>query len=273
VTNGRCSARCPHRRFPALRTAPQQRSTSLYCVILISLEEHVKPSTKEREHYYFEMFRGHYPLPDGAIEYGDKPDVIVRGQKTIGIEITNFYLEDGSLIESEQVQRSLRDSVVLRAQRIYREEGGRGFELWFGFDVRQPIRDQDQLSRKLADLARRIETQATGEVRRSAYQDIPELSSVSLNAQEYADSPWRVSQLYYSVITPADRLKDIIGSKETKLQGYRPCDAFWLLLIVDFIDRAQDQQLSVEEIRAVKSTVFERIIVYKTHFGEIVEVH
>jgi hypothetical protein len=52
-----------------------------------------KAARKERN--YFEMFRRDFPLPKGKIEYGDRPDVILRGDRTIGIEITNFYLKPG----------------------------------------------------------------------------------------------------------------------------------------------------------------------------------
>jgi len=232
----------------------------------------VRLSTKEKEHHYFEMFRRDYSLPDGAIEYGDKPDVVLRGQKTIGIEMTNFFLEDGSLVESEQVQRTLRDSVVSNAQSIYRADHARRFELWFGFDKGQPIRDQNQLAHRLANLATRIEAQSTGEVWRNAYRDIPQLSFVYLNAREYADSRWRVSQGYAVPRTPVNRLAEIIRSKETKLRGYRRCDAFWLLLVVDFIDRAQDQLLPAQKMDTINSTVFERILVYKTYAGETFEV-
>jgi hypothetical protein len=45
-------------------------------------------SNKEIEKYYFEMFRRDYPLPIGSIDYGDKPDVILNGERKIGIEIT-----------------------------------------------------------------------------------------------------------------------------------------------------------------------------------------
>jgi hypothetical protein len=62
-----------------------------------------KNRNAEIEKHYFEMFRRVYPLPEGAIIYGDKPDVIIEGEKRVGIEITNFFLEDGSLSESEQV--------------------------------------------------------------------------------------------------------------------------------------------------------------------------
>ena len=45
---------------------------------------------RDIEQYYFEMFQRDYSIPDGDVEYGDKPDVVVHGARTIGIEITNF---------------------------------------------------------------------------------------------------------------------------------------------------------------------------------------
>lgn len=57
------------------------------------------------ERHYFERFRNVYTLPDGAVWYADKPDVLVKGNRTIGIEITNFYLQPGSAEGSEQRPR------------------------------------------------------------------------------------------------------------------------------------------------------------------------
>jgi len=72
---------------------------------------------------------------------------------------------------------------------------------------------------------------------------------------------------------PADAtasLKSIVATKEAKSKSYRPCDAFWLLVIIDFFDRAQDQELS--DCEGLTSKGFEKIIVYKTVFGTVVEM-
>ena len=66
-------------------------------------------------------------------------------------------------------------------------------------------------------------------------------------------------------------LRDIIKEKETKSKQYQGCDAYWLLVIVDFIDPAQNQEIRVDEFENVTSTVFENILVYKPHFGHVVE--
>jgi hypothetical protein len=39
------------------------------------------------------------------------------------------------------------------------------------------------------------------------------------------------------------------------------------------MDRAQDQEIGVDSLAGLTSQVFEKIIVYKTCFGQIVETH
>ncbi len=69
-------------------------------------------TNQEIERYYFEMFREDYTLPSGTIIYRDRPDVIVEGESRIGVEITNCFLKNGSLPESEQVQSKCRGKNV-----------------------------------------------------------------------------------------------------------------------------------------------------------------
>jgi hypothetical protein len=65
----------------------------------------VRPSNEKIQRYYFEKFRDIFSLPQGCVIYGDKPDVIISGARKIGIEITNFFIQSGNLLESEQLQR------------------------------------------------------------------------------------------------------------------------------------------------------------------------
>jgi hypothetical protein len=173
-----------------------------------------KKSKQEIEQYYFEMFRKDYPLPIGKICYGDKPDVILEGERKIGIEITNFFLEEGNLPESEQVQRKAREEVVSKAQRSYQMENGRKIELTFGFDKAHPIRDQNKVVKKIVELAKRVEGWETGEIRKNIFQAIPELSFAYLNAKEYEDSRWRVVQAYSVPIISIENLREIVKIKE-----------------------------------------------------------
>lgn len=226
----------------------------------------------EIERYYFEMFQKDYRLPEGIVEYGDKPDVVIRRESPIGIEITNFFLENGTSSASEQVQRKVRAQVVSKAQSIYQGNSDGGLELVLGFDRAVPIRDQNKLAKKIADLALN-EGRKSGEIRRDHFQRIPELSFVWLIAEKVEPVRWRNSQVYSTPMMSLERLKEIIKEKEAKSRSYRPCSSYWLLVVVDFIDPAQAQEIRIDGFNTVHSEVFENILVYKTAFGHILETN
>ena len=228
-------------------------------------------SNQDIERYYFGMFRRDYQLPDGTIVHGDKPDVILEGERKIGIEITNFFLETGALPESEQIQRKAREAVVSKAQQIYLSNTGKRIELSFSFDKASPIRDQGKLAKKIAEVAKDIDGRKTGAVSKDVFKDIRELSFVFLNAKEYDDPKWRVVQCYSGQAMSMEKLRGVVSAKETQSKFYQRCDAYWLVVVVDFIDRAQDQEIQVDGFEKISSPVFEKVIVYKTHFGHVFE--
>lgn len=229
------------------------------------------PKKQEIERHYFEKFRKDYPLPIGNIDYGDQPDVILKAKRQIGIEITNFFIEEGGLSESEQVQRKAREKVVFEAQSIYQTSNGRRTELTFGFNKAKPIRDQKELVKKIVELAKHIEGCETGEIRKVFFQEIPELSSVYLNAKEYKDTKWRVCQVYGTPRMSRDRLADIVRDKEVRAKKYKKCDVYWLLVIVESFDQAQEQTFPSNGFEKIKTKVFERVIIYDSNFGDVLE--
>lgn len=232
-----------------------------------------KPSNQDIEKHYFEMFRTHYPLPSGTITYKDAPDVILDGVRKIGIEITNFFLEDGSFSESEQTQNGLREKVVSSAQQTYLAENGRNFEITFGFNKANPIRNQKTLIASIVQLAKNIEGNETGQVRKDVFKAIPELSFVYLNTRKYTDARWTVVQVYNGPVMSRDRLVEIVQSKERRANKYEKCDAYWLLVVVDFMNFAQDQEIRIDGFDKIQTDVFEKVIVYKTLFGHVLEAY
>jgi len=229
-------------------------------------------SQQEAEKFYFELFRQASDL--GAIpEYGDKPDVIIHLDRKIGVEITNFYLRPGSDDASEQRQRERRTNIVADAQSLYRRQGGsRAFELTIQFNTNFPIRSRRTaaLTTELADLARLIERHSTGPIDPEVFAPSPELLTVWLNAREYPDPRWRITQVYTLNFISLQALADILREKEAKALQYQPCDAYWLLIIVDWVDRAQDQEITIND-PILTSQIFERVILYKPDFNEIVD--
>jgi hypothetical protein len=222
----------------------------------------------EIEQYYFDLFRRHYQLPAGKITHGDKPDVILHADRTIGIEITNFFLEDGSLPHSEQVQRKARDFVVSRAQEIYLENGGKNIEVSFSFDNEVPIREKNRVAQKIADLAKHIDSHESGSIDREVFSHIPELDFLYVNPTEYEDPKWQLVQCYSGQVMSMDGLRRIVRTKEEQSKGYSSCNEYWLLVVIDFMDRAQDQEI-VDSTQRIESGIFEKVIVYKTCFGTV----
>jgi len=230
-----------------------------------------KITNQDIERNYFEKFRKDYPLPPGTIVYGDSPDVIIEGQRRIGIEVTSFFLEEGSLPQSEQAQRKLREKVVSQAERIFRAAHGKKIEITFAFDKAGPTRDWKNLVKAIVELANEIQGSNTGVVEKDVYKAIPELSYVYLNAQEYDDPKWRLVHDYDGGIMSGDRLLNIVRTKELRAGKYKTCDAYWLLVVVDFMNPAQDQEIRIDGFRKLETEVFERVIIYKTLLGHMLE--
>lgn len=135
-------------------------------------------SQQEKERHYFELFRRSYTLPGGDVHYGDKPDVTIIGARKLGVEITNFYHEDGSSIGSEQRQSSRRTTVAALAQRLYLNQGGKNIELKLSFNKSRPIEDTDAVARNVAQFASRIEHRESGQIPRDEFAHIPKLDFV-----------------------------------------------------------------------------------------------
>lgn len=226
---------------------------------------------KEKEKHYFEQFREVYALPCGITDYDDKPDVILVSQRKIGIEITNFYLQKGELPESEQRQTNLRAKIISDAQSTFQARNKEKIELTIEFDKSNPIRNTKPVVQKLVGLAEQIKGNRTGPIDRQVYEKIPEISYVYLYSGKYATRKWEGVQAYSgSLMSRADLIR-IVRDKEECSQQYKKCDSLWLLVVVDFVDRAQDQEIQIDDFEKIESDVFERVIVYKPQFAHVLE--
>jgi hypothetical protein len=232
-----------------------------------------KPTNHDIERHYFEQFRAAYELPPGTVCYGDKPDVLIKGDRTLGIEVTNFYRRSGDEIWSEQKQQQRRNDVLVEAQGRYRDIGGKEIVLTIGFSPDRPItsKRKKELPKELAKLAARIDALPSGALENDYFADIPEIDFIWLNSNEHKNANWRLSQVNSVELLPLDRLKSIVRQKEAKIGEYALCDDYWLLVVVDWNDPAQEQEIRVDNLE-VASNVFEKIIIYKTKFDHVVEV-
>ena len=223
------------------------------------------------ERHYFEQFRSQYQLPDGEVEYSDRPDVLIRGVRTVGIEIANLHITSGSEQASEQVQRVRRQQVLDRAKILF-GAGGNRIGLSVGFRPEQPIREIEPVARGLAGLVRTAQNLPAGSVNPVLLEPVPEVGFVYKSANEDVDPQWRTIQSYTVPVLSIDRLREVVAEKSEKAEAYQPCDSYWLLLVVDFMDRAQDQELQWAADAQVGQSRFERILLYKPQFAQVVQV-
>ena len=229
-------------------------------------------SNRDVEQHYFEQFRCDYAMPNGEVIYTDRPDVIVDGPKRVGIEITNLYLESGNKPESEQVQRRRRVQVLKRAQELFVSAGGPNTELSVGFNPSFPISEVESVAIALSSLGQQLVGQPTQPVARHRYRHIPQLSFVYHNGTAYPNAEWRLMQGFYVPALSIDRLQAVVDEKTAKASKYQPCDCYWLLVVVDFMDSAQDQHFVWPQSSMLQRGAYEKVILYKPQFREVMEV-
>lgn len=226
-------------------------------------------SNQDIERHYFELFRKLYSLPNGQVIYGDKPDVIIDGERKIGIEVTNFFLERGENKESEQNQRRIRRDILRKAHLKYKERGGK-YEISFSFNKEQPIKNSKKLISRIVELIQKLEVSRTRGISKCFLGDVPELDFVYINPNSYNDPHWRLTQGYTGQMMSIHRLTEIVRDKENKANNYRKCDSYWLLIVIDSFDRAQEQTIPIEEVK-LESDFYEKIILYITGPEHVLE--
>lgn len=226
----------------------------------------MRPSNPDIERYYFEKFITQYELPKGEVVYSDKPDVIITGEENLGIEITNFYYDP-----REQSQISMRLNAVKNAQKIYQETTNNYTEFHFGFNRQSPIKMVKKMTKNLLVLAERFSEYPIGSITEDKFEDVPEVSFV-WRGEEYDDCEWGVSQIFSMPSMNVERLAEVIQEKERRAKEYAVCDKLWLLIVIDFMNLAQDQEIMNVHIDEIESDVFDKVILYKTLIEEIREV-
>jgi hypothetical protein len=229
-----------------------------------------RPFKQETERYVLiEFGKAYNDFPEGTTKHGDKPDTIILGPRKVGIEITGFDLVDGGRPDSERQQKLRRDGVTEEAQKLYLADGGKAIELTFGFRQITPKR-RKELPTELAAFGKQIENRIS-ETSLSEFDAAPKEIGFAWNAGEYDNATWKSQQVHSVSLMDKGHLERIIREKEMKARSYEPCDAYWLLIFVNFFDPAQEQEIRIDD-PCIGSKVFEKIFVFKTVFNHIVEV-
>lgn len=225
--------------------------------------------TEDIESFYFKKFIKAYHLPE-KFSTSDKPDIRLNyNNKKIGVEITTFYLEEGSNIESEQRQSPIRQRVTEQAQSLYEEQNGRNIEITFGFNT---ITNEAGLANKIANWILEQGNIENGSICLEEFSHIPELRSVYVNLGPYNDAKWKITQVYSIENTDPQKLQKIISDKENKFDQYdQILDEIWLLIVIDFINLGMDQEPYNVDYSKISVKKFDKVFMFKTAFDYIVE--
>lgn len=91
----------------------------------------------------------------------------------------------------------------------------------------------------------------------------------------YDDADWKLSQVYDVAQLNKKYMANLIHQKNIKLKQYQSCHEYWLLIIIDFWDPAQDQNLlnfinSCDYL--VQNNDFKRIYVCKYPTKEFIQL-
>lgn len=227
------------------------------------------PSNADIEKNVFERFSGHYPLPEGKITFQDKPDVLIidEDNRTIGIEITALLPDEDALN-----QHAKRQNVVKKAHSIFkRKHEDTTAEYAFGFKDTAVIQQVKPLAITIAQTVSGFPMLGDGFVDRQHYRDIPELLSI-YKTGEYEDAAWRDYRVYSPPILSRETLENMIKDKEKKAKCYKKCDAYWLLMYVNFINPASDIEITNGQIPSIKSDIFEKVIIFRTVMNQVREL-
>lgn len=164
------------------------------------------------EQKYFEQFAQHYPIPCGAIEYSDKPDILIHGDIKLGIEIAHLYKVDGKNTKCEQKQIIMRREVIAQAEQLYLSSGGRKIEISIDFDPQHPIMRNNitKIAKGLAVIAQEISSEHEGYSSYKAFELIPELRFIYHDGKEYRNSNWRHQQSFDVPTLSITRAKELV---------------------------------------------------------------
>ena len=173
---------------------------------------------------------------------------------------------DGAVEASEQVQPNRRESVIKLAEANYKLKSNLNHEFYISFNSMAPLIDIKSTATKLVNFIISIEKTLGNFFTNNAFNISPEIYSIYRSSKQYPDAKWQTSQVFNGKNLQVARVREIVQQKNDKVSGYMHCDNYWLLLIVDFMDSAQDQEIEWPTDEAPIECKFEKVIIYKPQF-------
>jgi hypothetical protein len=223
---------------------------------------------KIRESHLLRQFLQIEGLSASAVHEHERPDFLAQiGGRTVGIEVTEVYIDDdGGPIRPRHAE-AIVDGVVARAWQLYRDRGGQPVRVSFGFATRvvQQMR-RDQTAEALAEFVLQLPLRPDEYRPLEPYgpnpwpTGVPELTFMNVLAvREWGMALWTVPRGGWMAPLDAARLQPVIDEKATKLSEYRKAaPETWLLIATDGIRPSQFFDASTDLAGVVFASPFDR---------------
>jgi hypothetical protein len=204
---------------------------------------HRKPSKKEYEHWQLCRFRDSYAgFPAGELYPVERPDFLVKGARTYGVELTRLYQQPGGDGVSLQQQESLREEVTERAEGLYAGPASLALDVAVHFNDHPPLSKQrvgavaEALAALVAANAPQLGDIATVEYDWVNRDQFP-AEIVLVRVARFPQRDWCLWRPMNGGMVPdvtASLLQGAIDRKRADYTAHRAqCDEAWLVVVAD----------------------------------------
>ena len=220
------------------------------------------------EVYILEKVRELYRnFPPGIIDHPNKPDFIVIGPKTIGIEITQIFHDSG--LKDSQLKRneSIHKLIGVRiAEDIYRH-----FQVGLLVDIDFSIHHKIRNATHAKLIAKVCTPELTSQLHllsisnyfriRNIGQLPIEIDHITISRYDRIERPFFVESAGGAVPNlNTKHLLPILKKKELAIKGYKRCDEYWLIIQEgNFYSDSFDQI----ELDSVPTTSFNKLLLFR----------
>lgn len=238
-------------------------------------------ANKRLERWHLEQLRTTLAdFPSGVVIEGESPDFTVQSDyRTVGVEITRFYLPPPDGERPQQEQQNLKDRVVRLAHQMHIEAGGPALYVSVFYQQRLAItkRDVPTMASAISKIVLEVALPAsitdtptivTGSRLPSEINNIRITKSI-----DGRDQLWYASAGGWVAPVKPQYIREVIERKSSMVSVAKTkCDELWLVIISDRFSRAAPVELSEEAACYTYQKIFDRVFWIEPHAPRVFEL-
>jgi hypothetical protein len=202
----------------------------------------------------------------------EPPDfVFADGHRRVGVELTLFHLPPRAGQRPHQEQQSLKDHIVMLAEKAHTEAGGPALYVGVHFNPQHVLtkRDFGPLSRAIAVsvLEAPFPQSMSGPVEIPWSHRPAETYGIQIHPSvDGRDKLWHSDAGGWVAPIEATHIADILNAKARMVPLARSkCDELWLVIVHDIFSRAAPSELTPAAAAAEYCGLFDRLIWLDPH--------